>query len=277
MLRYDLHCHSTYSDGLLSPADVVTRASARGVDVLAITDHDELAGLAEAREAARERGIRLVDGAELSVSWEDQTLHVVALGVEPDSPSLVKGLERIRTGRSTRARRMAKSLAECGIGGAYEGALRFVTHEALISRAHFARFLVDAGYVNDVKDVFNRYLTPGKPGYVAHEWATLPDAIEWIHAAGGQAVLAHAGRYRIATSSLRRLLAEFRDLGGDAIEIFSSSHTAAQATQFITLARVYGLLGSAGSDYHGPNESFLDLGDLPPLPAGVVPVWQRWS
>ncbi|HZP87431.1 MAG TPA: 3',5'-nucleoside bisphosphate phosphatase [Burkholderiales bacterium] len=276
MLHYDLHCHSTYSDGLLAPAEVVARAAARGVDVLALTDHDETRGLAEARAAADEHGIRLVNGAELSVSWEHHTIHVVALRIDPASPPLTTGLERIRSGRATRARRMADALAECGIRGAYEGALRFVRNEALVSRTHFARYLVEAGYVNDVKDVFNRYLTPGKPGYVAHDWATLPEAIEWIHAAGGQAVLAHPARYDLSNTALRRLLAEFRDLCGDAIEVFSSSHTNAECEQFITLARVFGLLASTGSDFHGAAESTIDLGGLPALPAGTRPVWQHW-
>lgn len=276
MLRYDLHCHSTCSDGLLTPAAVVARAAARGVDVLALTDHDEVAGLAEARAAAREHGIRLVDGAELSVSWEQHTIHVVALRIDPESPGLAAGLEGIRKGRTTRARRMADALAGCGIRGAYEGALAFVGNEALVSRTHFARYLVEAGYVKEVKDVFNRYLTPGKPGYVAHEWATLPQAIDWIHGAGGQAVLAHPARYALGDRALRRLLGEFRDLGGDAIEVLCSSHTKAECEQFITLARVHGLLASAGSDFHAPDESTIDLGGLPPLPAGTSPVWQHW-
>ncbi|MEP6655865.1 MAG: 3',5'-nucleoside bisphosphate phosphatase [Betaproteobacteria bacterium] len=276
MLRYDLHSHSTYSDGLLSPAAVVARAASRGVDVLALTDHDEVAGLAEARAAAADVGITFVNGAELSVSWESLTLHVVALRIDPESPALVQGLEKIRSGRITRGRRIADALAEAGIRGAYEGAMKYVTSEELVSRTHFARYLVEAGYANEVKDVFKRYLTPGKPGYVVHEWATLPQAIDWIHTAGGQAVLAHPGRYKVSASGLRKLLADFRDAGGDAIEVLSSSHTTAQFAEFATLARVYGLMASGGSDYHGPGESRMDLGDLPPMPAGVVPVWQHW-
>lgn len=276
MPRYDLHSHSTYSDGLLAPAKLVARAASRGVDVLALTDHDEVAGLPEARAAAADAGITLVNGAELSVSWESLTLHIVALRIDPESPALVQGLEKIRSGRITRARRIASALAEAGIGGAYEGAMKYVTSEELVSRTHFARYLVEAGYANEVKDVFKRYLTPGKPGYVVHEWATLPQAIDWIHTAGGQAVLAHPGRYKVGASGLRKLLADFRDAGGDAIEVLSSSHTTAQFAEFATLARVYGLMASGGSDYHGPGESRMDLGDLPPMPAGVVPVWQHW-
>ncbi len=275
-MRYDLHCHSTRSDGLLEPAVVVRRAAARGVDVLALTDHDETSGLDEAADAAREAGITLVPGAELSVSWDDQTLHVVALGIDRRCEALDRGLAAIREGRSTRAKRIGEALAAAGIPDAYEGALRYVTSERLVSRTHFARHLVDAGYVGDVKDVFRRYLTRGKPGYVKHQWATLAQALGWIRAAGGQAVIAHPGRYKLTPASLRRLLGEFRDAGGEGIEVLSSSHTHAQFAQFATLARVFGLAASSGSDYHGPGESHVDLGDLPELAAGVRPIWSSW-
>ena len=276
MLRYDLHCHSTHSDGLLAPAEVVRRAAARGVDVLALTDHDEVAGLPEALEAARGTSLTLVPGSELSVSWNDVTIHVVALRIDPTNAQLVAGLAAIRSGRETRGQRIAEALQGAGISGAWEGALRHVTNERLVSRTHFARFLVEAGHARDVKDVFSRYLTPGLPGYVSHDWATLADAIDWIHAAGGDAVLAHPGRYKVTPSELTQLIADFRSAGGDAIEVLSPSHSAAQVTQFASLARVHGLRGSMGSDYHGPGESLLDLGDLPPLPAGVTPVWTNW-
>ncbi len=276
MLRYDLHCHSTHSDGLLPPAEVVRRASSRGVDVVALTDHDELSGLAEAADAAREAGIALVAGSELSVSWDDQTIHVVALAIDPACAELADGLGAIREGRSLRARRIGEALAEAGIPGAYEGALRYVTSERLVSRTHFARYLVEAGYVDAVKNVFKRYLVRGKPGYVKHAWATLPQAIGWIRAAGGRAVIAHPGRYKLSTGSMRALLGEFRDSGGSGIEVLSSSHTQAQFAQFATLARLFGLAASTGSDYHGPGESRVDLGDLPDLPSGVTPIWSRW-
>ena len=276
MLRYDLHCHSTVSDGLLPPAAVVARAAARGVDVLALTDHDEVSGLAEAGAAAARAGIRFVCGSELSVSWEETNIHVVGLNLDPDDPALAAGLASIRSGRAGRARRIGEALAAAGIPGAYDGALRYVTHERMITRAHFARWLVEAGYAREVRDVFRRYLTRGKPGYVEHQWATVGQAVEWIHVAGGQAVIAHPGRYKVSAAAMRRLLAEFRDAGGDAIEVLSSSHTAAQCAEFARLARLFGLAGSCGSDYHGPGESWVDLGDLPPLPAGVVPVWKDW-
>ena len=276
MPRYDLHAHSTYSDGLLAPAALVARAAARGVDVLALTDHDDTGGLAEAAAAADACGLTLVAGAELSVSWEVHTIHVVALAIDPANRVLDDGLAAIRSGRDARAQRIAESLARAGIPGAYEGARRYVTSERLISRSHFARFLVEAGHAREVKDVFRKYLTVGKPGYVAHTWASLPDAIAWIHAAGGLAVLAHPGRYRVTATGMRRLLSDFRAAGGDAIEVLSPSHTAAQCAEYATHARTLGFLASAGTDYHGPGESWLDLGDLPELPAGVVPVWSRW-
>ena len=276
MRRYDLHCHSTRSDGLLPPAAVVVRAAHRGVDVLALTDHDEVSGLEEAQSAATEAGIEFVCGTELSVSWEDLTIHVVGLRIDPRNTALGDGLATIREGRTSRARRMGDALAAAGIPDAYEGALDFVTSERLVSRTHFARFLVEKGYARDIKDVFKRYLVPGKPGHVAHGWATMSQAVDWIHVAGGQAVIAHPGRYKVDGRGMRRLLGEFRDTGGDAIEVLSPSHTPAQYAEFATKCRVFGLAGSCGSDYHGPGESWMDLGDLPPLPAGVVPVWKDW-
>jgi 3',5'-nucleoside bisphosphate phosphatase len=276
MPRYDLHCHSTHSDGLLPPAEVVRRAASRGVEVLALTDHDETSGLAEARAAAAETDVRLVDGAELSVSWHDVTLHVVALNIDPDCPELRDGLAAIRAGRDQRAMRMAESLADAGIAGAYDGAAAYATNERLIGRTHFARYLVETGHVRDTKAAFQHYLTAGKPGHVSHTWATLSQALGWIHAAGGQAVLAHPGRYKMDTAQMRQLLAEYRESGGDAIEVLSSSHTQAQTSEYARFARVFGLLASSGSDYHGPGESWVDLGDMPELPAGIAPVWKDW-
>jgi hypothetical protein len=276
MSRFDLHCHSTWSDGLCTPAAVVRRAADRGVGVLALTDHDELGGLAEAREAASRHGIALINGAELSVSWETHSIHIVALGIDAEHPALCDGLDAVRRGRSQRARRIAAELAAVGIRGALEGAMRYVTCDRLVSRTHFARFLVEAGYAGSVHDVFKRYLARGRPGYVPHEWTPLGDALSWIHAAGGQAVLAHPGRYPLTPTAMRRLLDEFRGRGGDALEVFSSSHTNAQADEFAAHARRYGLRASVGSDWHGPGEGWLDLGALPDLPPDLEPVWRRW-
>jgi predicted metal-dependent phosphoesterase TrpH len=276
MPRYDLHCHSTASDGLLAPAALIAHAVERGVDVLALTDHDDTAGLAEAALAAAGTSLTLVRGAELSASWETHTLHIVGLHLDPANDVLAGGLASIREGRDARAHRIAASLAQAGIQGAYEGARKYVTSERLISRSHFARYLVAIGRGKTMQDVFKRYLTAGKPGYVDHAWAGLADAITWIHAAGGQAVLAHPGRYRVTATGMRRLLGQFRDAGGDAIEVLTSSHNAAQAEQFATYARTFGFLASAGSDYHGPGESPLDLGAVGQLPSWLTPVWSRW-
>ncbi len=276
MPHYDLHSHSTFSDGLLDPAALVRRAASRGVDFLALTDHDELAGLTDARAAAQEIGIELVNGSELSAGWEDLTIHVVALRIDPADPDLVRGLESIRDGRRTRARRIADSLVDAGIAGPYEGALKHAGSDQLITRTHFARHLIEIGRVRDMKEAFAKFLTPGKPGYVTHAWATMTEAIAWIRGAGGQAVLAHPGRYKVDERGMRRLLTEFRDAGGDAIEVLSASHSAAQTTTYARHARILGLKASSGSDFHGTGESSIDLGDLPPLPAGVVPVWSDW-
>ncbi|HQR12174.1 MAG TPA: 3',5'-nucleoside bisphosphate phosphatase [Casimicrobiaceae bacterium] len=277
MHRYDLHSHSTYSDGLLTPDALVHRAASRGVDVFALTDHDDTGGLPEAAAAARDARIEFIPGAELSVSWESHTLHILGLNIDAAHPELDAGLASIRSGRDQRARQMAAGLAEAGIPGAYEGARAYVTSERLISRTHFARFLVETGHASETGDVFRRFLTPGKPGYVKHVWATLPDAVRWIHVAGGVAVIAHPGRYKVSPTAMRRLLGEFRDAGGDGIELLSPSHTSAQLAEYSTYARLFGLACSCGSDYHGPGEGWMDLGDLPEMPAGVTPIWSLWQ
>lgn len=274
-LNADLHCHSTISDGLLPPAEVVARAARNGVDLLALTDHDELAGLAEAREAARECGLAFVNGVEVSVSWGEQTVHIVGLGVDPACAALADGLAEVRVGRDGRAARMGEALAGIGIRGAYEGALKYVGNPALVSRSHFARYLVEIGAARDVKGVFDHYLVRGKPGYVDHVWATLDDALGWIHAAGGLAVIAHPGRYRLSRRELDELFVRFRELGGDAIEVVSGSHNREATLEFARVARRYGFLASRASDFHGPGESSVDLGRSDPLPEDLTAVWSK--
>lgn len=273
-LNADLHSHSTVSDGLLAPAEVVRRAHDNGVELLALTDHDELGGLAEARDVAGQVGLRFVDGTEISVSWgDDQTVHVVALGIDPSDPALADGLHRVRSGRDSRAGRMAEELARAGIPGAYEGALRHAGNPALISRAHFARYIVEQGRARDVRSVFDHWLAKGKPGYVSHAWATLEDAIGWIVGAGGTAVIAHPGRYRLSRAERQALFAAFKDLGGQGIEVLSGSHSPDETREFATAARHFGFLASRASDFHGPGESWIDLGKMPPLPEDLTPVW----
>lgn len=276
MKRYDLHCHSTWSDGVLSPADVVRRAAQNGVDVLALTDHDEISGNAEARATAAEAGMTFIDGVEVSVSYREETIHVLGLGVDSSQPALAAGLHGIRAGRDARARRIGESLAEAGIGGAYEGARQYAGNEQLISRAHFARYLVEQGVVSDTHACFKRFLVRGKPGFVEHAWPALDAAIAWIRGAGGMAVLAHPGRYRITRDGMKELLTEFRDAGGEGVEVVSSAHTPEQFVEYATLARLFELKASVGSDFHAPGESWIDIGNAPLLPEGVTPVWSDW-
>ncbi|MGA8049468.1 MAG: 3',5'-nucleoside bisphosphate phosphatase [Burkholderiales bacterium] len=275
-MRVDLHCHSTASDGALEPAAVVERAAARGVDVLALTDHDQLDGLAEAREAAHAARIKFVDGVEISVSWRGATLHVLGLRVDPTSESLVVGLRAVRAGRLERARDMARSLDEVGIAGSFEGALRHAEDPAMVGRTHFARYLVDIGAVSDVRGAFRRYLVPGKPGFVPHRWAALGEALGWIRAAGGHAVLAHPGRYGLSSGAMDELLLEFCGGGGEGIEVVTGSHSPDQYGLFAALATHHGLAASRGSDFHGPAEG-AELGGLPALDPRLRPIWQGWE
>jgi 3',5'-nucleoside bisphosphate phosphatase len=275
--RHDLHCHSTFSDGTMRPQEVVARAAERGVDVLALTDHDELAGLAEAREAAGRAGIRLLDGVEISVTWKGHTIHVVGLDIDPAEPTLAEGLRESRAGRFERAERMAEALERLGIPGALEGAQAYVTNPDLVSRTHFARFLVESGRARSTQAVFDNWLGDGKPGHVPHTWATLSDALSWIRAAGGVAVIAHPGRYKLDESGRAELLGSFRELGGEAIEVVTGSHSADQFGYWAKRAREFGFLASCGSDFHGPRESYRDLGDLPPFPSGCTPVWEKFN
>lgn len=272
-MRVDLHCHSTCSDGLLSPAAVIERAVQRGVDVLALTDHDETGGLAAAREAAAHWGLQLIDGVEISVLWQDTTLHIVGLGINSTHEPLVDGLAAIRIGREQRARRIAQSLADAGIPGSLEGARQYAKNPQLVSRAHFARHLVSEGHARDTNAVFRSYLTPGNPGYVPHQWSLLEDAVRWITGSGGVAVIAHPGRYPLNQQQCERLLDEFRSLGGTGLEVVTGSHAPSEFATWARYARRFGLRASAGSDFHGPGEGYRDLGDVPVLPAGCVPVW----
>lgn len=275
-MKVDLHSHSTCSDGLLSPADLVERAVRHGVDMLALTDHDELAGLGAAHAAAEQWGLRLIDGVEISVQWEATTLHVVGLGIGIAHVPLIEGLAAIRTGREQRAQRIAESLTAAGIAGSLEGARRYAKNPELLSRAHFARYLVETGHARDTNAVFRNYLTPGKPGYVPHQWAGLGDALHWINGSGGVAVLAHPGRYPLNQQQCERLLGEFVGLGGVAVEVVTGSHAPDEFVTWARYARRFGLRASAGSDFHGPGEGYRDVGNVPVLPAGCAPVWSAF-
>jgi predicted metal-dependent phosphoesterase TrpH len=274
--NYDLHCHSTASDGLLAPAELVRRAAANGVDILALTDHDEISGLAEARAQADALGLRFVDGVEVSISWGGITIHVVGLAIDPGNQELRQGLQRIRHGRTERAEKMARDLERVGIPGSLEGAYAYVENPNLIGRTHFARFLAEKRYVSDVKSAFQHYLVSGKPGYVPHQWATLAEAMGCIRAGGGIAVLAHPARYKLTRAQMRSFLGEFKELGGAGIEVITGSHTPEDCLEYAILAREFGFLASRGSDFHGPGESRVDLGRIPNLAADLKPVWHDW-
>lgn len=275
-LNADLHCHSTVSDGWLTPSDLVQRAAANGVELLALTDHDEIAGIGEAVATARLCGIGFVPGVEISVTFLDETIHVVGLNIDPDHPVLLEGLRQVRSGREERARQMSEALDAIGIHDVLEGARQFARNPALVGRAHFARHLVAIGLMPDVATVFRHYLARGKPGYVPHVWARLEDAVGWIRAAGGIAVMAHPGRYHLAASDMNALFDRFVDHGGEAVEVVSGAHTAAEVQRFASVARRRGLLASRASDFHGGDESPVDLGRGDPLPPDLVPVWSRF-
>lgn len=269
----DLHSHSLYSDGTLHPADLAERAHGNGLALWALTDHDEVAGLAEAAEAAADLGLPFLNGVEISVSFAGHTVHIVGLGIDPQHPELADGLARTRAGRLDRARLMGEGLARVGLPGAFEGALAYVGNASLVSRTHFARWLVDTGVCPDTGSVFRRYLTDGKPGFVPHQWARLGEAVRWIRASGGVAVIAHPARYPFTPNEEYALFSEFKTHGGQAVEVLTSSHGHADQVKYTGMAQEFDLLASRGSDFHAPRESRLDLGQLPDLPGALQPVW----
>ena len=270
--QIDLHTHTLRSDGTLSPTDLVTRAHAHGVQVLALTDHDVTDGLAEATATANALGLRLIPGVEVSVTWDGQTVHVVGLSIDTANDALQTGLARLREFRNWRAREMDRRLAKKRITGAYDYAAG-LARGSILSRTHFARFLIDQGYVRTMGDAFKHYLSRGRPGHVPGQWATLAEAVGWIRDSGGIAVIAHPARYKLTSGKLKRLLGEFKACGGQAIEVISGSHSAADNERFAEIAVAENLLASVGSDYHGPEKPWVELGRLAPLPAGCKPVW----
>jgi 3',5'-nucleoside bisphosphate phosphatase len=271
----DLHCHSTLSDGLLSPEELVAHAASKGVRVLALTDHDEVGGLARARIAAEQHGITLVNGVEISVTWKKRTLHIVGLRIDASDPQLITTFQQVHAARDVRARQMAEGLAKAGVAGAYEGAKQ-IAGNSVMTRSHFAQFIVKQGHAKNIKSVFKKYMVKGKPGFVNHEWMSLEQAVTLIRQAGGVAVLAHPGRYDLGFVNMHLLLHEFRGYGGQAIEVVTGSHQPPQFDQFAKLAHRFDLKASQGSDYHGPGLSFMEMGRLPALPANCVPLWQDW-
>jgi len=273
-MNADLHCHSSLSDGTLEPEALAARAKANGVDLWSLTDHDEVGGQHRAMQAASDLHLPYLTGTEISVTFAGTTVHIVGLGFNPDDTALVTGLAATRGGRRERARDMADSLARAGIRDAYEGALKYVGNPQLISRTHFARHLVETGVCSDTQEVFRRYLVEGKPGFVSHRWATLGEAVSWITRAGGMAVIAHPGRYKLTANEEYALFSEFKTHGGEAVEVVTGSHTSADFLKYADMAVEFGLYASRGADFHSPEESHTDLGTLPPLPARLTPVWE---
>jgi len=272
----DLHCHSTISDGLLAPEALVAHAASRGVKVLGLTDHDDLGGLAIAREAARQHGIAFVNGVEISVTWKRRTLHIVGLKVDAENQALKSALAEVRTARDMRAREISAGLEKVGIEGAYEGAQKF-SKQSIMTRSHFAPVSGGSWARKNVKTVFKKYLVKGKPGFVDHQWMSLEQAVSLIAGSGGTAVIAHPGRYDLGFVNMHLLMHEFRGYGGEAIEVVTGSHTPPQYDQFAKIAHRFSLKASQGSDYHGPGLSYMEMGYLPDLPKGCVPVWQDWE
>lgn len=271
----DLHSHSNVSDGLFSPAELVEHAANHGVHILALTDHDDIGGLAAAQQAAAEQGIQLVNGVEISVTWKKRTLHIVGLNINPENVPLINGLAEVKKNRLERARQMALGLEKIGIHGSFEAASA-LAKQSILTRMHFAHFLVEHNHAKDAKSVFKKFLIKGKPGFVDHQWMSLEAALNLIIASGGVPVLAHPGRYDLGRTNMLLLLEEFRALGGAAIEVVTGSHTAAQYVEYAKYAQMFGLKASQGSDYHGKGISFMEMGRLPALPGNCVPVWQDW-
>jgi predicted metal-dependent phosphoesterase TrpH len=272
-INADLHCHSVVSDGTLTPEELAQRAHANGVKLWSLTDHDELGGQDRAKAAAAALKMDYLAGVEISVTWMGQTIHIVGLGIDHQDPGILDGLKRTREGRGDRAKQMAEQLLQVGIPGAYEGALHYAGNHDLISRTHFARFLVEQGVCKDTEQVFKNYLVEDKPGFVAHRWASLDQAISWIRQAGGVAVIAHPGRYKLNAIQRDELFQFFKEHGGVGIEVITGSHSPDQYQEYGKIAKQYGFLASRGSDFHDPSESHIDLGVLPLLPEHLTPVW----
>jgi len=275
MTCYDLHCHSTASDGSLSPESLIARAVEQGVDVLALTDHDGTEGIAQAQQAALNTTLSVIPGVEISVTWGSNTVHIIGLNVDKNNVELEQGLKEIRHYRQQRAEKIAERLEKSGISGAYEGASQYAS-PVMLGRVHFAKFLVEAGHAKSINDVFKRFMVRNKPGYVSGEWASLEQAVTWINQAGGQAVIAHPARYKMTATKLKRLIAEFKTYGGAGIEVVSGRQHPEEIKTLAKLANDFELLASRGSDFHSPDNTWVELGRIPELPKGVTPIWQTW-
>ena len=271
-MHADLHCHSTFSDGTLTPQQLAQRARHNGVTLWALTDHDEIAGMPQAQAAAHAQGIDFLTGVEISVSFAHTTVHIVGLGFDAENPALRAGLHGLRNSRGPRAQEMARQLELAGIAGAYEGALKYAGNPELIARPHFARYMVEKGICKDTYEVFRHYLVEGKPGYAPQRWASLQDAVRWITEAQGVAVIAHPARYAFTPNEEHALFTSFKDYGGQGVEVVTGSHAPHEYATYADMAKSFGLAVSRGSDFHCPKESVTDLGSLPADPVGLPSV-----
>jgi len=277
-MRIDLHCHSTASDGTMSPEELVELAQDVDVQQLALTDHDSINGISRALKACENNDLRLIPGVEVSVTWNELTIHVLGLNIDWQNIDLCNGLDAIQRFRIIRAERIAQGLEAAGIGGALEGA-KALAGSALLSRTHFAQFLINEGIARKMQDVFKRYMVKGKPGHVPGEWASLEQTLQWINGAGGIAAIAHPARYKMSAGKLRKLIEDFIDLGGQGLEIVSGSHTDKQNHGMASYARRYDLYGSIGSDFHGEHHPWRKMGLSAGVPEGVKPIWEspQWK
>ncbi len=271
--NYDLHCHSTASDGVLSPTELVQRAHEYGVTSLALTDHDTVAGLSEAQIAATATGIKLIPAIELSTSWQNKCFHIVGLGINPDYPPLVEAIRNLQTMRTERAEKIAEKLEKKRIPGALD-AVKKAAGQGMITRTHFADFLLSQFHVSTQQEAFDRYLGAGKAAYVATTWSDMELAINWITQSGGVAVLAHPLRYKLTASWIKRVLAAFKEAGGQGIEVVTGRYNSDEIRTVAGYATRFELAGSVGSDFHSPANQWVELGRLAPLPENIKPVWE---
>lgn len=276
-MKIDLHSHTYFSDGQLSPKELIDRAHNMQVDVLAITDHDTVAGLAEAidYQATQKRSLQIICGVEISTSWHNFDIHILGLNLDRQDPTLLSRLEQQSRSRDDRAREIAMKLAKVGIENMYEEA-SLLANKGQLSRAHFARALVARGVVNDNEAAFKKYLGKGKRAHVKPQWIEIHEAIGWIHDAGGKAVLAHPGHYDMTAKWLARLISVFADAGGDGMEVIHSHLSPERKQQLANLAAQHSLCASAGSDFHYPNR-WTELGRNLKLPEQLMPIWQDWQ
>lgn len=271
--QYDLHCHSTASDGSLTPTELIVRAKAKGVTSLALTDHDTINGQQEAKDAAQENAINFISGVELSTTWENKCFHIVGLNIDPKHSGLTQGISKLQTLRAERTKTIALKLEKKAITGSYEAVIK-AAKGGMVTRTHFSNYLLDQHHVSTQQEAFDRYLGEGKPAFVSTVWAELHDAINWINQAKGVAVVAHPLRYKLTVSWMRRFLSFFKEAGGQGIEVVTGHSNPDEIRRAILYAKHYDLFASVGSDFHTPDNQWVELGRLPPLPATVTPIWE---